>query len=264
MHSFYLSIVKNRDHLLFILLTLFSLNTLLNNDSPNTLLVRAKFLDSFSFISSPSKWLKTIVQLEEETQLLREKNLQLALQSDEMIRSYEENKNLKKLLDYKKDSNFDLVASKVLNMGSNSNLSSITINVGLNDKIKVNQPVIIPEGVIGKTILVGKSTSLVQLISDVNYRASVRIYPSGSVGILRFLRDDICEIREVQKNAEIKLGDAVMTSGFSDIYPSNLNIGNVIEIQDEISSFQKIVKVRISSDIGSLMNVFVLREQDNE
>ncbi len=264
MHSFYLSIVKKRDHLLFILLTLFSLNILLNNDSPNTLLVRAKFLDSFSFISSPSMWLKTIVQLEEETQLLREKNLQLALQSDEMIRSYEENKNFKKLLDYKKDSNFDLVSAKVLNMGSSSNLSSITINVGLIDKIKVNQPVIIPEGVIGKTILVGKSTSLVQLITDVNYRASVRIFPSGSVGILRFLRDDICEVREVQKNAEIKLGDAVMTSGFSDIYPSNLKIGTVIEIQDEISSFQRIVKVRISSNIGSLMNVFVIREQDNE
>lgn len=264
MHSFYLSIVKKRDHLLFILLTLFSLNILLNNDSPNTLLVRAKFLDSFSFISSPSMWLKTIVQLEEETQLLREKNLQLALQSDEMIRSYEENKNFKKLLDYKKDSNFDLVFAKVLNMGSSSNLSSITINVGLIDKIKVNQPVIIPEGVIGKTILVGKSTSLVQLITDVNYRASVRIFPSRSVGILRFLRDDICEVREVQKNAEIKLGDAVMTSGFSDIYPSNLKIGTVIEIQDEISSFQRIVKVRISSNIGSLMNVFVIREQDNE
>ena len=264
MHSFYLSIVKKRDHLLFILLTLFSLNILLNNDSPNTLLVRAKFLDSFSFISSPSMWLKTILQLEEETQLLREKNLQLALQSDEMNRSYEENKNFKKLLDYKKDSNFDLVSAKVLNMGSSSNLSSITINVGLIDKIKVNQPVIIPEGVIGKTILVGKSTSLVQLITDVNYRASVRIFPSGSVGILRFLRDDICEVREVQKNAEIKLGDAVMTSGFSDIYPSNLKIGTVIEIQDEISSFQRIVKVRISSNIGSLMNVFVIREQDNE
>ena len=209
-------------------------------------------------------WLKTIVQLEEETQLLREKNLQLSLQSEQMIRSYEENINLKNLLDYKKDSNFNLVAAKVLNMGSSSNLSSITINVGLNEIIEINQPVIIPEGVIGKTILVGKSTSLVQLITDVNYRASVRIYPSGSIGILRYLRDDICEVREIQKNAEIKLGDAVLTSGFSDIYPSNLKIGNVIEIQDEISSFQKIVKVRVSSNIGSLLNVFVIREDDNE
>ena len=264
MHNFYLSIVKKKDHLLFVLLVLFSLNILLNNDSPNTLLVRAKFLDSFSFISSPSMWLKTIVQLEEETQLLREKNLQLSLQSEEMIRSYEENINLKNLLDYKKDSNFNLVAAKVLNMGSSSNLSSITINVGLNENIEINQPVIIPEGVIGKTILVGKSTSLVQLITDVNYRASVRIFPSGSIGILRYLRDDICEVREIQKNAEIKLGDAVLTSGFSDIYPSNLKIGNVIEIQDEISSFQKIVKVRVSSNIGSLLNVFVVREDDNE
>ena len=264
MHNFYLSIVKKKDHLLFVLLVLFSSNILLKNDSPNTLLVRAKFLDSFSFISSPSMWLKTIVQLEEETQLLREKNLQLSLQSEEMIRSYEENINLKNLLDYKKDSNFNLVAAKVLNMGSSSNLSSITINVGLNENIETNQPVIIPEGVIGKTILVGKSTSLVQLITDVNYRASVRIFPSGSIGILRYLRDDICEVREIQKNAEIKLGDAVLTSGFSDIYPSNLKIGNVIEIQDEISSFQKIVKVRVSSNIGSLLNVFVVREDDNE
>ena len=264
MHNFYLSIVKKKDHLLFVLLVLFSFNILINNDSPNTLLVRAKFLDSFSFISSPSMWLKTIVQLEEETQLLREKNLQLSLQSEEMIRSYEENINLKNLLDYKKDSNFNLIAAKVLNMGSSSNLTSITINVGSNEDININQPVIIPEGVIGKTILVGKSTSLVQLITDVNYRASVRIFPSGSIGILRYLRDDICEVREIQKNAEIKLGDAVLTSGFSDIYPSNLKIGNVIEIQDEISSFQKIVKVRVSSNIGSLLNVFVVREDDNE
>jgi len=264
MHSFYLSILKKKEHLLFILLIAFSLNLLLKNDTPNSILVRAKFLDSFSFISSPSMWLKTIVQLEQETQLLREKNLQLTLQSEEMVRSYQENINLKKLLDYKRDSNFDLVASKVLNMGSSSNLSSITINVGSDDGVKENLPIIIPEGVIGKTILAGKSTTLVQLITDVNFRASVRIYPSGSVGILRFLRDDICEVREVQKNAEIKLGDTVLTSGFSNIYPPNLKIGSVIEIQDEIGSFQKIVKVRISSKIGSLLNVFVVRNGNNE
>ena len=152
MHSFYLSIVKKRDHLLFIFLTVFSLNSLLNNDSPNSLLIRAKFLDSFSFISSPTMWIKTIIHLEEETQLLREKNLQLTLQSDEMIMSYQENINLKKLLEYKRKSSYDLVASKILNMGSSSNLSSITINVGSEDGITENLPVIIPEGLIGKTL----------------------------------------------------------------------------------------------------------------
>ena len=64
----------------------------------------------------------------------------------------------------------------------------------------------------------------------------------------------------MQKNAQIDIGNAVKTSGFSDIYPSNLKIGNVIEIQDEIS-FQKIVKVKISSNIGSLLNVFVIQDR---
>ena len=264
MQKIYLSIVKKRDHLVFILAVSISFNLLLNNDSPNTLLVRAKFLDSFSFITSPNMWLKTVIQLEEETQLLREKNLQLSLQSDAMLRSFEENKTLKSLLDYKKDSNFNLLSAKVLNMGSSSNLSSITLNVGKNDGVEIDQPIIIPEGVIGKTIAVGKSNSIAQLITDVNYRISVRIFPTGSVGILRYLRDDICEIREVQKNANIEIGNKVLTSGFSNIYPSNLFVGEVIEIQDERSSFQKVVKVRISSKIGSLLNVFVIRENSNE
>ena len=90
MQKIYLSIVKKRDHLVFILAVSISFNLLLNNDSPNTLLVRAKFLDSFSFITAPNMWLKTVVQLEEETQLLREKNLQLRQASRSSIIHYKE------------------------------------------------------------------------------------------------------------------------------------------------------------------------------
>ena len=258
MQKIYLSIVKKRDHFVFIILISISFSFLLNNDSTNTLLIRAKFLDSFSFITKPSMWIKSVSQLEEETQLLREKNLQLTLQSDAMIDAYNENMLLRQLLDYKKDSNFKLISAKVTNMGSTSNLSSITLNVGEEDGVKVDQPILIPEGVIGKTIVVGKTHSIAQLITDVNFRISVRVFPSGSVGVLRYLYDDICEIREVQKNAQIELGNSVKTSGFSNIYPENLPVGEVIEIQDERGSFQKIVKVKITPNIGSLLNVFVI------
>ena len=49
-----------------------------------------------------------------------------------------------------------------------------------------------------------------------------------------------------------------------DDFIENSNDEISIEIQDEISSFQKIVKVRISSKIGSLLNVFVIRDNNNE
>ena len=41
----------------------------------------------------------------------------------------------------------------------------------------------------------------------------------GATGILRYLINDIYEIRELQKNTQINVGDKVVTSGFSKIYP---------------------------------------------
>jgi len=75
---------------------------------------------------------------------------------------------------------------------------------------------------------------------------------------------NLCEIREVQKNAVIEMGDKVVTSGFSKIYPRNLPVGKVIGITDVRGSFQKIISVRVNDDLGSLINVFVITDQGDE
>ena len=197
-------------------------------------------------------------QLQEETQLLRQKNIQLSLQLESLLIDHDENKSLKKLLNFKNESSMVLLPAKVLNMGISSNISSITLNVGSNDGVKVNQPVLVPDGVIGKTLIVGETSTIVQSISDVNFRLSVRIYPSGATGILRYLNSNICEIREIQKNAEISIGDNVVTSGFSYIYPDDLPVGEVIELIEERGSFQKVAKIRISPNLSSILNVFII------
>ncbi|GIS54658.1 hypothetical protein Ct9H90mP29_17000 [bacterium] len=51
--------------------------------------------------------------------------------------------------------------------------------------------------------------------------------PSGATGILRMIKGNTGQIREVQKNAQnLNIGDKVVTSGFSDIYPAGFpNLG---------------------------------------
>ena len=156
-----------------------------------------------------------MARLQEETQLLRQKNVQLSLQLESILVDHEENKSLKKLLNFKNESNIGLLAAKVLNMGISSNISSITLNVGSDDGVKDNQPVLVPDGVIGKTLIVGKSTTIVQSIYDPNYRLSVRIYPSGSTGILI----------------------------------------------EERGSFQKVAKIKISPNLGSVLNAFIIIDE---
>ncbi|MEA1882231.1 MAG: rod shape-determining protein MreC [Candidatus Marinimicrobia bacterium] len=264
MRNFYLSLLRYKDHLIFLIAVTLSLTLLIKNDSPDVLIVRGKFSDYFSFISSPFAWVKSITQLQEETQFLREKNIQLTLELEALLRAQEENNGLRDLLKFKRESQLKLLAAKVVNMGASSNLSSITLDIGSDHGVRENQPVLVPEGVIGKTVVVGKKSTVVQILNDVNYRLSVRILPSGNAGILQFISNDICEVRELQKNADISVGNKVVTSGFSQIYPKNLPVGEVIEVLDERGSFQKIAKVRIKPKLGALLDVFIVIEEINE
>ena len=118
-----------------------------------------------------------------------------------------------------------------------------------------------PYGVIGKTIQVGKNSAIVQSISDNNFRLSVRIMPSGAVGILRWFDSNTCKVYEVQKNVEVNIGDRVITSGFSKIYPPKLPVGTVSGVYDERGSYQKVINVNIQNDFESIQNVFIVLDE---
>jgi rod shape-determining protein MreC len=200
--------------------------------------------------------------IEEDAALLREKNLQLSFQVESMRYLLEENNRLEELLDFQRESKMTILPARVIKMGISPYLSSsLSIDVGLESGVEENNPVITPKGIIGKTTIVGDNAAIVQLINDVNFRLSVRIKPSGSTGILRWLDGDLYLIKEVQKNANVDIGNKVVTSGFSDIFPNDLPVGEVVNITDERGRFQKSVVVQINENIGSIINLFVIMDQ---
>ena len=71
---------------------------------------------------------------------------------------------------------------------------------------------------------------------------------------------NMCKVYEVQKNVEINIGDRVITSGYSKIYPPKLPVGVVSGVYDERGSYQKVVNVKIQNDFESIQNVFVVIE----
>ena len=264
MYETYLVIVRQKDHFLFLVAIALSFFLLLNNTSSEMGVVRGKSVEIVSFITSPITFIRSLMSLEKKTQILREKNLSLSLKVESMLNLQNENNELLRMLDFKKQTSLLMKPAKVVNKGLQPNLLSIVINSGSKDGLKRNQAVLTPNGVIGKTVEVGENTSIVQLITDVNYRLSVRILPSGATGILRLIKKGMAQIREVQKNVVINIGDKVVTSGFSDIYPPGLPVGSVSGVYDDRGSFQKVVNLKLSNDISSFQNVFVIIEKINE
>jgi len=260
MYGIYLTVVKHKDHFVFAFAIVFSTFILLNNESPKMSIVRGKATDIVSFFSSPFTWIQSLMFLEEENQVLREKNLELSLQVESMLNLQNENNALMEMLEFKKNKKFVIKSAKVVNKGIQPNLLSIIIDRGTVDGVKNDLPVLTPKGVVGKTIETSRHNSIVQLISDANFRLSTRILPSGATGILRFINGETAEIREVQKNVAIKIGDKVVTSGFSDIYPAGLPVGTVKGVYQDRGSFQKVVSIALPNDLNAFQHVFIIAE----
>ena len=262
MRTLYLILLKRKDIFTLILSVILSLLMLSNGESDNVRLLRSKANRFFTILYSPITWIRSMALIEEEAALLRGKNLQLSFQVESMRYLLEENNRLEELLDFQRESKMTILPARVINMSASPYLSSsLSIDVGLESGVEENDPVITPKGIIGKTTIVGDNASIVQMINDVNFRLSVRIKPSGSTGIMRWLDGVLYLIKEVQKNANVNIGDKVVTSGFSDIFPDDLPVGEVVNITDERGRFQKSVVVQINENIGSIINLFVIVDQ---
>jgi len=260
MRNLLLFLIKNKDHFVFAVALFFSFALLFNRNNDEMSVIRGFSSDLVSFLSTPLVKVKSLAIVNEENQYLREKNLQLNLQLESILYAADENKNLRDLLNFKRETRLKIIPASIINKGIQTNVKSLTLDVGSLNNIMPNQAVLTPDGVIGKTVVVGKNSSIVQSISDNNFRLSVRIMPSGAVGILRWSRDNTCRVYEVQKNVDINIGDRVITSGFSNIYPEKLPVGIVSGVYDERGSYQKVVNVKIQNDFESIQNVFVVIE----
>ena len=255
MRNLLLFIIKNKDHFVFAIAFILSIFLLFNRNDDKMSVIKGFSSDFVSFLSSPMVAIKSLAIVNEENQYLREKNLQLNLQLESILYAADENEKLRELLDFKRSTNLKIIPARIINKGIQTNVKALTIDVGQLDNVSTNQAVLTPNGVIGKTIQIGKNSAIVQSISDNNFRLSVRIMPSGAVGILRWHDTNICKVYEVQKNVDINIGDRVITSGFSKIYPPKLPVGTVSGVYDERGNYQKVVNVNIQNNFELQTNV---------
>ncbi len=221
---------------------------------------RLSITENFSFLYEPFNWIDNQSFLLKRIEVLSSDNLKLNLENEILSSHKIENNYLREFLNFQNREKFDFVGSDVISRGNSSNLNTILINRGLNSGIKENNPVLSSRGVIGKVITSSKNTSEVQLISDGNFRLSVRIMPSEVEGILRWRSDTVCEIFEIKKTAKINIGDSVVTSNLSTYFPPDLPIGEVISIHDKADSFNKVIRLKLYSDLSKLNQLFVIIE----
>lgn len=147
-------------------------------------------------------------------------------------------------------SDFDLLNAKVTYDKDN-----FIIDKGLLDGVLKDQVVVTDNYLIGKIESVSYKESVVKLItSDSNY---ISVSINNSNKLLNRENNNLV-IRGINKGDDIKIGDLVLTSGLSNIYPKELLIGEISNIEDDETYTGYIAKVKNYIDINNIKDITVI------
>jgi rod shape-determining protein MreC len=183
-------------------------------------------------ITSVRSGLKSLDELEHENTALNVENRELRA-TNQGLRDVEHEVNrLRHALNYRERSVFKLVAAEVIARDSSSWWRTLTINRGKNDAIETDMPVVTDVGMVGKTTTVSDTISVVLLISDENCRVAASVEGSREQGIVSGERvtgglTPLLDLNFLSKQADLKPGQKVYTSGVGGVFPSGLFLGAV-------------------------------------
>lgn len=186
-----------------------------------------------NWISGNNTFFTDINNLKDENEKLKEENseLQKSLRELEIMKS--ENSTLKEYVNLKdKYTEYTTVPAYVINKDISNYNDTIIINVGTNDGVEVNMPVISEKGLVGHIISVTSSSAKVQTIVDTASSISCTLSSSRDTIIARGTLEDEALLKAtfIPTEATIMQGDTIETSGLGGIYPKGILIGTIKKV----------------------------------
>jgi rod shape-determining protein MreC len=157
------------------------------------------------------------------------KTAQVEQLQNELQELKNQNQQLKQLASYSAAvPNKGILAPIVLRSADNW-WQQLVIGRGSADGVAVNHIVVGIGGVVGRVVSVSPHTSRVLLVSDPSSRMGVLISRSRNMGILQGTRANQAVLQFFDKRPMVKIGDVVSTSAVSQLFPTGLAVGKVIE-----------------------------------
>lgn len=190
---------------------------------------------------------------------LREEIARLRLEQAAFSEDAIQGHRLQALLQFQQHYVSTTVAAQVIGT-SGSDLSRVVyIDKGSKDGLKPDQPVITPDGIVGKVRDVFPHTSQVLLINDQTSGAGVLLATTRVRAILRGSTTGGIYINNLTPDARIKPGELVLSSGGDQVYPRGLPVGTIESIApDPDHQPYTTIRLRPAANLNQLEEVLVI------
>ncbi len=208
---------------------------------------------------------------------LKEENLKLANENTKLknimrsssyefinLKTFQQNDTL-----YKQKYNF--FAAKIINSSTNHRSNYLTLNIGRAQGIVHDMAIINTEGIVGiiKDVSENYSSALSVLHKDV--KVNCKLKRDGSYGPLSWEKDDdytTATLTDIPIHARFKVGDTIVTSALSSIFPEGIMVGTVNHFERKSGDAFFTLKINLATQFRKLNHVYVIKnfykaEQDS-
>lgn len=182
----------------------------------------------------------------------------------------EENAQLREMLGLKEQKE-DFVFSEpcsIISRNANDIYGGFTINRGSSDGISLNDPVITSVGLVGRVTSIAENYARVTTILSPQVNVGVITMRSKTSGVLEnsisSAEKGLCLMSDILKDADIKEGDIIYTSGKSGLFPDEIMVGTVVEVYDDPNGLSKHALIQPAEELFSVTSVFVVTDFDGK
>ena len=248
-------LIRNKDFILFLSLLFICLSINIRYNEYN----KSRFLNSsntlFSHLYNTKFTISKYFNLEYQNKILTEENRKLRL--------ILYNTNKKKVDQFEKV-NFDVTSVSVIKNSYSYSNNFITIDSGKKDSIDIDNGVISSNGVVG---IIDKTThnySRFISILNTNFLLNAKFKNSNYFGILSWdgININKVQLKDVPKQAEVSIGDTIVTGGNSLIFPKGIPVGYVDSYKLDNSENYLELEIKLATDMTNIEKLYVLKNNN--
>jgi rod shape-determining protein MreC len=153
-----------------------------------------------------------------------------------------------------------LMEAKVVSNTTSLPANYLTIHRGFAQGVRPNMGVTGPQGIVGSVVNVSKNFATVQSMLHYQFRVVAKLKHSNETGTIQWdgRSPQYVTMKNIPKSVTVQIGDTVLTTQISSLFPANLMVGTVAEIVPDPSSNFYTLKVRPATNFGTIEYVYVI------
>lgn len=219
--------------------------------------------------SSTSEWLETTLisrrDLEDENTRLTTQNLLLNAQLQKFDTLENENQRLRSLLDSSFKINERVLIARLLAVDLDPYRHQIVFNKGTNHDVYLGQALIDAQGIMGQVIHLNSYSASAMLITDPSHAIPVQINRNGLRTIaLGTGSTDRLNLPHLPNNADIKIGDLLVTSGLGGRFPPGYPVAHITKIKQHLGQSFAEVSAQPLAQLNNSREILLVWHEDKQ